>query len=120
MTAAPVDLNKGASVTLDSTGAGTVTLGPDQSRGPSSWTVDGALWQNFRAGVLAAGVAPIPKIIIYLGGPSIDNLQAQSYDGSFGSAHGSINVARGQFLTVTWSGGASGDVASISVTGTAS
>ena len=41
-----------------------------------------------------------------------------TYDGSFNGAVANIDMSRGQHLIVVWSGGAIGDVATLSLTGT--
>lgn len=107
-------LNKSASVTLDATGAGTARIGPSSSPGSPNWTLDALLWATTRP-----GTAPIPRIQVYIDQTDPSGLQVQSYDGSFGSASGSIYVPRGSNLIAVWTGGQSGDVASISLTGTA-
>lgn len=105
-------LNKAGQVTLNASGAGQVSLGPSVSAGPARWTVDALLWQTSRP-----GVAPIPRIQVFLDNTDASGLQCQSYDGSFGSASGTVSVSRGSNLIAVWTGGQAGDVASISVTG---
>lgn len=107
-----VPLNRSVSVTLNAAGNGTVSLGP--GGGPPTWALDALLWQTTRP-----GAAPVPRIQIFIGTQSLDNLQAQSYDGSFGSASGSAPVSLGQNVIAVWTGGQAGDVATLVVTGTA-
>ena len=110
-----MNLNAGKSVTLDATGAGTLTLGPQDQRGTQTWTIDGLLWSSTAARI---GKTPIPRIQIYQDVVSPGNLQAQSYDGSFGSASGSLVLQQGSVLVAVWTGGQAGDVLSLTVTGT--
>lgn len=109
------NLNAAKSVTLDATGSGTLTLGPEDQPGTQIWNIDGLLWSSQASRI---GKAPIPRIQIYqdIVGPS--NAQAQSYDGSFGSAGGSLALQRGSRLVAVWTGGQAGDVLSLTVTGT--
>lgn len=111
-------LNKSNSVTLDASGNGTLRLGPDISRGPATWNLDGLLWGTTRGGVAAAGLAPIPRVQVFLDQADPSGLQAQSYDGSFGDAPGTLALNRGSTLIATWTGGQAGDIASLTVTGT--
>lgn len=106
-----VPLNTSASVTLTAAGAGSVSLGPSQ-RGRARWYVDALLWTTSRP-----GVAPVPRIQVYLDQQDASGLQAQSYDGSFGSASGTLQVTRPSNIIAVWTGGQAGDVCSITVTG---
>ena len=92
---------------------GTITIGPTDQRGPAAWHVDTVIMKTSRP-----GVAPIPRVELYLDDPQAGNLQFLSYDGSFSNAGGSCTVQRGQTLTAVWTGGTVGDVASLTVTGT--
>ena len=87
-----------------------VSLGPDQ--GKANWDVDTVLWSNGRE-----GVAPIPIIKIYKDITDPSGIQAQSYDGSFGQAGGSVKLARGSHIIGVWTGGQVGDVCHLTVTG---
>jgi hypothetical protein len=111
-------LNKSSQVVLDATGGGQCQLGPASNAGKATWNVDALLWGTVRAGVSAAGKAPIPRIQIYLDQTDPSGLQAQSYDGSFGSAGGALALNRGSNLIAVWTGGQAGDTASFTVTGT--
>ena len=110
------NLNASASVTLDASGAGTVTLGPGSQPGTQVWNVDGLLWTQNNAARI--GKTPIPRIVIYQDTASPSNLQAQSYDGSFGSASGSLTLQKGAALIAVFTGGQAGDSLAFTVTGT--
>ena len=105
-------LSIGKSVTLNASGAGTVTLGPDSAAGPANWRVDGVILQTTRP-----GVAPIPKAQVYLDSPTPDNSQGLSYDGSYAQGRCDLIVSRGQSLICQWTGGQAGDVATMTLTG---
>jgi hypothetical protein len=106
-------LNASASVTLDASGNGQCQLGPQDSAGPSYWQVDTAIVQTTRP-----GVAPIPTIQLYVDTVTPANSQGLDYDGSFNTAVGTnVVVRRGSHLIAVWTGGAAGDVATLTVTG---
>lgn len=106
-------LRAGGTVTLDGSGAGTVELGPDAARGPATWRVDGVILQTDRP-----GQAPVPRAVVYLDDASDPaNAQGLSYDGSFAQGRSDITLTRGQRLVCVWSGGQSGDRASMTLTG---
>jgi hypothetical protein len=106
-------LNTAASVTLDSTGAGRVSLGPGDATGPANWHVDGVIIQTTRP-----GQAPIPRVQVYLDQESPSASQGLSYDGSFNQGKVDLTLGRGSHLIAVWSGGLAGDIASLTVTGT--
>jgi hypothetical protein len=105
-------LTIGAQVTLDGTGAGTVSLGPNASRGPANWHVDGVILQTSRP-----GKAPIPRAQVYLDDAVAQNSQGLTYDGSYAQGRCDITLARGQQLVCIWTGGQAGDIATITLTG---
>jgi hypothetical protein len=105
-------LTVGTQVTLDASGAGRVELGPDASRGPAYWRVDGVILQTTRP-----GQAPIPRAQVYLDDAVPTNSQGLSYDGSFAQGACDITLSRGQKLICAWAGGQSGDVATMTLTG---
>lgn len=105
-------LGIGRSVTLNASGAGTITLGPDSGRGPATWHVDGVIIQTTRP-----GTAPIPRAQVYLNEATADNSQGLSYDGSFAQGSCDLTLARGEVLICVWAGGQSGDVATMTITG---
>lgn len=104
------DLGKGASVTLNAAGAGTVQIGPDS--GPSTWNITGVIVQTNRP-----GQAPVPRVQVFNSNATPGNSQGVSYDGSFAQGDCDITLTRGQYLIAEWTGGKSGDVATITVTG---
>lgn len=110
MPAARIPLNKGKTVALDATGAGTIQLGPDQ--GPPQWEVTKVVLRTSRP-----GVPPIPTATLYLNTQDEHGLQDVTYDGSFDSTDVALTVFRGAHLIVVWAGGQAGDVATMSVTG---
>lgn len=105
------NLTQGLSVTLDANGNGTVKLGPVS--GPANWRVTGIIVQTDRR-----GQAPIPDIQLFLGETTAaESSIGVGYDGSFGQFVGEQTLARGQFITVQWTGGQAGDVATATVNG---
>lgn len=105
-------LQAAAQVTLGASGSGTVSVGPDASRGPATWRVNGVILQTTRP-----GVAPIPRAQVYLDDSVAGQSQGLSYDGSFAQGSCDITLTRGQKLICTWTGGQSGDVATMTLTG---
>lgn len=112
----PVALQASASVTLDASGSGTASLGPSSGggiAGPGTWSVTGVILQTSRP-----NVAPIPRAQVYLGTVDAGQSQGLTSNGSFNTARGkNLVLARGQQLFVVWTGGQSGDVATVTVTG---
>jgi hypothetical protein len=106
-------LNAGTSATLNASGAATVELGPDSSRGPATWRVNGVILLSSRP-----GVAPISRAVVYQDDASNPaNAQGLSYDGSFAQGSCDITLTRGQKLICQWTGGQSGDRVSMTLTG---
>ena len=103
-------LTAGSSVTLDATGAGQISLGPDS--GPANWRVTSVITQTNRP-----GQAPVPRIQLYLDAVDPANSLGLSYDGSFGQASGDQQLSRGSHIIAVWSGGQSGDRATMTVNG---
>lgn len=103
-------LNKGVTVQLDASGNGTVTLGP---------TVGPPLWQVTKVSVRTSrpGVPPIPQFQLYLNSQDPDGIQDSTYDGSFDDTDVNITVFKGGQLIGVWTGGKSGDVATMSLYG---
>lgn len=112
-----VPLSAGATAvlaTVSGTVTGTCSVGPTDQRGPSIWQIDTIIWKTNRP-----GVAPIPRIELFVDDSSNPaNYQMVDYDGSYGTAAGSCRLVRGQKLIAVWTGGAAGDVATFTVTGT--
>lgn len=105
-------LNIGTTITLDASGGGTATLGPDSSRGPATWRVSGVILQTSRP-----GLAPVPRAVVYLDQQSASGTQGLSYDGSFAQGSCDLTLTRGQKIICVWSGGLAGDQASLTLTG---
>lgn len=106
------NLNASGSTTLDGSGGGTVTLGPQTTAGPANWRVTGVIVQTNRP-----GVSPIPRVQIFLDQPNPSGAQGLSYDGSFNQGTVDLTLQRGSVLIAVWSGGLSGDLASLTITG---
>lgn len=105
-------LTAAGTVTFDATGSGTARLGPDAVRGPANWQVTGVILKTSRP-----GEAPVPRAEVYIDRVSPECLQGITYDGSFAPGRCSFTIARGQVIIVVWSGGQSGDTASVTATG---
>lgn len=99
-------------ITLDASGGGTATVGPDAVRGPANWKVSGVILKTSRP-----GEAPVPRAEVYVDRVSPECLQGITYDGSFAPGRCNFTIARGQTVIVVWSGGQSGDTASVTITG---
>lgn len=111
------ELSASGSVTLANVGGtvtGSVTLGPGlgSDRGSARWHVTGVIVKTTRP-----GVAPIPNVQVL---DQIGIAQGVSYDGSFDQGPCDIPLQRGGFLTITWTGGQVGDVATAILSGTKS
>ena len=104
------NLTLGRSTTLGATGGGQVTIGPDA--GPTNWRITGVVVQTTRP-----GVAPIPRVQLYLNAVDPANSLGVGFNGSFGQFVGEQILTRGQHLIAVWTGGQSGDVATITVNG---
>lgn len=111
-------LNKSATVVLNAAGSGQCVLGPSDRGNKPHWSVDALLWGNNNPA--RVGKSPIPRVQIFLDQTDPSGLQAQSYDGSFGSASGALSLTRPSNLIAVWTGGQAGDSMFLSVTGTAS
>lgn len=94
---------------------GRVTLGPglNGNRGPATWRVTGVITKTTRP-----GVAPIPRVEVFLDVADSGNSQGVSYDGSFDQGPCDIPMVRGQQLIAVWTGGSVGDVATMVLSGT--
>ena len=100
----------GGSVVLDGTGGGRVSLGPDQ--GAPHWEVTSLVTQTDRP-----GQAPVPRVQLYLDTADPTNSLGLRYDGSYGQATGDQTLTRGQHIIAVWTGGQSGDVATLTLNG---
>lgn len=105
-------LNAADTVTLDGSGSGTGRLGPSAVRGPATWNVTGVILRTNRP-----GEAPVPRAEVYIDRVSPECLQGITYDGSFAPGRCNFTITRGQTIIVVWTGGQSGDDASVTVTG---
>lgn len=105
-------LNAADTVTLNAAGGGTATLGPSAVRGPANWQVTGVILKTDRP-----GEAPVPRAEVYIDRVSPECLQGITYDGSFAPGRCNFTIARGQTVIVVWTGGQSGDHASVTLTG---
>jgi hypothetical protein len=105
-------LTAGARVTLNASGNGTIKFGPADTRGAANWNVTGVIVQTSRP-----GLAPVPRIQIWLDHEDETGVQGLSYDGSFAQGHCDFTMQRGQQIIATWTGGQSGDIAMLTVTG---
>ena len=99
-------------VTLDASGGGRATLGPDGVKGPANWQVSGVILRTDRP-----GEAPVPRAEVYVDRVSPECLQGITYDGSFANGRCDFTIARGQTVIVVWAGGQAGDEASVTITG---
>lgn len=108
------DLNVGLSTTLNASGTGRVALGPQNTPGTQSWNVTGILVKTSRP-----GIAPIPACDVYLDNEGDPNsLVAVMYDGSRNQGGGQQKLVQGQRLIAVWTGGQSGDIATLVLSGT--
>ena len=105
-------LNAGTVVTLNASGSGTASIGPDSARGPAVWIIDGVILTNGRP-----GQAPIPRVQVYIDTVSSANRQGLSYDGSFAQGKCDIRLTRGQQIIAVWTAGQAGDICEFTVTG---
>ena len=108
----PLNPGLSAQVTLDGSGNGQVSIGP-QIPGVS-WTITGV------AVLVNNGVATnIPEFFLYNGAAQPGNFLSGSYTGN-NDADSELNVILypGQVLTGVWTGGDPGKTAVLSVTGT--
>jgi len=103
------------SVVLNASGTGSVTIGPSVTGPRGQWNVTGLVAQTTRP-----GQAPIPRFQAYRNEANPQYSLGLTYDGSFASATADEVVLPGQTLVFVWSGGQSGDVATVVVTGTVS
>ncbi|MEU9048370.1 hypothetical protein AB0D63_43280 [Kitasatospora sp. NPDC048343] len=108
-----IPLKKGATVVLGPTGAGQVTLGP--TVGPPRWNVTSVAVRTGRP-----GQRPVPRFTLYVDSADANGLVDLTYDGSSDATVVQIQLLKGQQLIGVWTGGQAGDVATMSVYGTAS
>jgi hypothetical protein len=97
---------------ISAAGAATLSVGPAGAGNvwyPASITIQ-----------TTSGVNDTSTCLIYLGPAGVPvTLQATLYPGGFGTASLAIpSMTPGQYIIAVWSGGKSGDVCSINITGT--
>lgn len=108
------DLNVSASVVLNASGGGQAAIGPQNTPGTQSWNVTGILVRTSRP-----GVAPIPACDVYLDNTNDPgSIVATMYDGSRNQGSGTQKLVQGQRLIAVWTGGQSGDIATLVLSGT--
>lgn len=107
------NLLAGASTVLDASGNGRIELGPQNQPGSQGWNVTGLLIKTSRS-----GIAPIPSCDVYLDNIDPTSLVAVMYDGSRNQGAGEQKLSMGQRLIAIWTGGQSGDVATMVLSGT--
>lgn len=102
-------LHDSASVTLDANGYGTVRLGPGRH---------GVRWTIRRITVQTSTDTLVPIAKVYRGLPGAAAFVSGTFVGSF-DADDALNqeLDHGEFLTVEWSGGDAGAVATATWTG---
>jgi hypothetical protein len=105
-------LNIGRTITLDATGAGTITLGPESAPGTAAWHITGVIVQTNRP-----NVAPIPAVQFYRDTATPENSLGLSPNGSFGQAVADEYFPNGSKIICVWSGGQAGDRASLTLNG---
>jgi len=97
------------SATLDSSGNGTVRIGP--SRISETWTVT-------NLSVATSTNNKVSRAYVYLGTESPGGLLGGTENGSRDQMGPDQVLYTGQFLTVVWRGGDAGATATVTVTGT--
>lgn len=107
----PKPLVRGLSTVLGASGGGQVELGP-QNGTAANWRVTSVIVQTSRP-----YLAPIPRVQLYLNEVDPTNSLGLGPDGSFGTFVGEHTLSRGAKLIAVWSGGQSGDVATMTVNG---
>jgi hypothetical protein len=107
-------LDESASVVLNASGNGSVTLQP---KAWQTWNVTSI---NVRTDQ-GVTTTPVPQATVYLGDASPGQIVAQTYMGNRSSAGGSpLLVQSSQRLIVEWTNGVAGSRATVSLYGTQS
>jgi hypothetical protein len=103
-------LERAENVQLDAAGAGEVILGPVPS---------GQRWILARLAVFCTVDDPMPKTLVYRGPALPRYLIDGTYTGAqdFSAMDGVTPLEQDEYLTVVWSGGQPGAVATVSLTG---
>lgn len=100
-----------ASVVLDASGNGQVSLAPESFR---TWTVTHL---NVRT-TQGPTQTPVPQCTVYLGMVGDSNILSQTWNGSRSTAVGATVVQPSQPLIIRWENGVAGTTATVSVYGT--
>lgn len=104
---------RSGSVTLDATGAGTVTFSVDNTN--QRWIIDWVTVQTNQA----PAATPVPRVISYqnqVGAPA--GFRGGSNSGNLDSAQGRVILYPDDILYFVWSGGIPGSVATAVIAGT--
>lgn len=100
-----LQLDAHGSCTLDSSGNGSVNLGPTSTR---------TYWDVTTVAVQGTSVNPIPTASVFLGSTNLGS----TWSGTLDSDNVDVRVWPGQQLTVKWSGGTPGASATAYAYGT--
>ncbi len=106
---ADMQLDEFARVTLNGSGNGTVSLGPRNSR---------QVWNVTNLAVFTTSTVNVPTATAYHGTPSPGSSLGGTYDGNNDSTGIAAMLYPGQQLSVQWTGGDAGAVATVSLYGT--
>jgi len=101
-------LNEAKSVVLDSSGNGTVKIGPAKAS---------ERWRVRTVAVSTSTAVKVPVASVYTGFLAPGNLLGGTYTGSNDSDDVDVTLGPGSFLTVAWQGGDAGATATVSVYG---
>jgi hypothetical protein len=100
-------LDESARVTLNASGAGTVTIGP---RTPKQ------KWRVRNLAVSGTG-ATTPEARVYFGPAAPGTFVAGTYSGNSDNVPADLVLWPGQVLTVAWTGGTAGATCTVSILG---
>jgi len=106
------NLHEPSSAVATAAGVATVSLGPSDRRGGTTWSIDSLIWQTNRP-----GVAPVPRVQIYQDHADPSGSLVLSYDGSFGQAVGDLEISTGSTIIAVWTGAQAGDICTLTITG---
>lgn len=105
-------LHIGKTTTLDASGGGTVSLGPESAPGTSAWHVTGVIVQTNRP-----NVAPIPRVQLYRDTAIPENSIGLCPNGSFSPGVADEIIPNGSKIVCVWTGGQVGDQATLTLNG---
>jgi hypothetical protein len=105
----PMQLDDAAQVTLDSSGNGTVKLGPRRLT---------QIWNVTNIAVAVSTNVLEATATTYLGAVAAPNSLGGTYSGSGDANSTDVTLRAGQFISCRWTGGDAGAVATLSVYGT--